>query len=450
MVAKLVIIFVIVLGVVALAQLMRVYELSSKLSQKKENEISNRDNRLNAKLMLGFMFFLFIGFIWLMLKYGWTGRGPAASVGGKATDWLLDLNFIIIIFIFFLTNGLLFGFAYKYVKRPGVPAFFYPHNNKLEMVWTVIPAVVLAVIIILGLRTWNDVTSESSPEAIRVELFSKQFDWTARYAGQDNVLGKYDYKLTDETKNPLALMTKETIDSAIFYMEQGDPSKSIHALEDTLNNPNSVFSTEGRELLETELSRKEQLIRLLYQMKEHHDSKLDNTAKDDILEDTLFLCVNKAYEFTFRSKDVIHSAYFPHFRAQMNTVPGAITRFKFTPDMTTAEMRDVKKDQKFNYVLMCNKICGSSHYKMKMMVVVLDEKSYNKWMKVKAEGIKDPADSELYSVFPETFEETYYGTLKKKQEEILKKREEENPTEPEADVPAGDAVLTEEQGTPVV
>ena len=95
MVTKLIILLVIVLGVIALAQLMRVYELSSKLSQKVESDISNRDNRMNAKFMLVFMILLFAGFVWLMLKFGWTGRGVAASVHGRETDWLLNLNLIL-------------------------------------------------------------------------------------------------------------------------------------------------------------------------------------------------------------------------------------------------------------------------------------------------------------------------------------------------------------------
>lgn len=406
--AKLFVLLVIILGVVALAQLMRVYELSSKLTNKKENEISNRDNQLNAKLMLGFMIFLFVGFIWLMIEYGWTGRGPAASEHGAVTDWLLDLNFWIIIAVFFLTNALLFWFAYKYVKKPGVPALFYPHNNKLEMVWTVIPAIVLAVIIILGLRTWNEVTDESKPEAVRIELFSYQFDWRARYAGEDNLLGKYDYKLTDESDNPLALMTTETIDKAIELMTNGN--SGIEVLEAKLNDPKLVMSAEARELMEADLGRKEQLIRLLHQMKARHDNKMDQRAKDDIITDTLYLCKGQDYELTFRSKDVIHSAYFPHLRAQMNTVPGAITRFKLTPSMTTQEMREEKNDENFNYILMCNKICGGAHYKMNMVVVVLEKADYDLWMNGKYEK-RDGKNvlTKRGKIHEATFEHTYYG-----------------------------------------
>ena len=198
---KLIILIVIILGAIAIAQLVRVYEISAKLRKTGEHEISNRDNHLNAKLMLGFMLALFIGFIYLMVAYGWTGRGIAASAEGKETDSLLNLNFVIIIAVFFFTNFLLFFFTYKYVRKPGVKAFYYPHNNKLEMLWTVVPAIVLAVIIILGLKTWNDLVAPTGKEARRIELFAKQYDWTARYAGEDNTLGKYDYKLTTDTMN---------------------------------------------------------------------------------------------------------------------------------------------------------------------------------------------------------------------------------------------------------
>ena len=130
-----------------------------------------------------------------------------------------------------------------------------------------------------------------------------------------------------------------------------------------------------------DLERKSRLIRILYQMRGHHDSKVDKYAWDDIIQkDTLFLCENKEYEFNFRAKDVIHSAYFPHFRAQMNTVPGLTTRFKFTPDITSKDMRVKMNNPKFNYVLLCNKICGSAHYKMRLIVVVLNKNEYKKWM----------------------------------------------------------------------
>jgi cytochrome c oxidase subunit 2 len=402
MTSKLIILVVIVLGVITVARLMKIYQLSSRLGNKKEEEISNRDNRLNANLMLLFGAALFGGFIWLMLKYGWTGRGIAASKHGHELDWLYNLNFIIVLLIFFLTHIVLFYFSWKYVKKPGVKAFYFPHSSKLEMIWTIVPAAVLAVIIILGLRTWNQVTDDAAPESIRIELFSKQFDWTARYSGDDNTLGKFDYKLTTDD-NELALLTTNTIDSAIFHMELG--ANSISSIEEKLNNPNVILSIADRDELMVDLGRKERLIRLLKQMKGRHDSKVDAYAWDDIIQkDTLYLCIDKEYEMNFRSKDVLHSAYFPNFRVQMNTVPGLTTRFKFTPDITSVDFRKTKNNPDFNFVLMCNKICGGAHYKMKMTVIVLSENEYDAWM-----------DSRAF----ETFRDKYFASEAEEVETII-------------------------------
>jgi cytochrome c oxidase subunit 2 len=103
--------------------------------------------------------------------------------------------------------------------------------------------------------------------------------------------------------------------------------------------------------------------------------------------------------------------YMPHFRAQMNCVPGMVTQFAFTPSMTTSEMRDTKEMTEkvnninkireakskdlvaegktaldpytFDYLLLCNKICGSSHYNMQMKIVVDTPEEYKAWLKSK-------------------------------------------------------------------
>mgnify|MGYP005727333521 FL=1 len=368
---KIIILIVLITGVIALAQLVRVYELSYKLKNRGEHEIPNRDNNLNAKLMLGFMAFQFTGFIYLMLKYGWTGRGQAASLQGVETDWLLNLNFVIIIAVFFITNFLLFFFSYRYVRKPGVKATYYSHNNKLEMIWTIVPAVVLAVIIILGLKSWSGLTSGPSKSSEKVELYAYQFAWIARYSGEDNQLGKFDYKLT-MGNNELALMTSSTIDSSVVAM-----GKSIESVEGNLKKVNFEYlASQYRRLsssidflndfdelvedftssmdklnlaeaeeaflklyesyarsgsshaqvtlqapsketqtivsdLERDLSVKERLYRSLIQMKQNYNDSLDRFALNDILQkDTLYLCKGREYEFSFRAKDVIHSAYF--------------------------------------------------------------------------------------------------------------------------------------------
>ncbi|MBC9811314.1 cytochrome c oxidase subunit II [Crocinitomicaceae bacterium CZZ-1] len=398
--SKLIFLIVVVLGVVAIAQLVRLYELSSKLRKRGEHEISNRDNRLNAKLMLAFMFVFFGSMIYLMVNYGWTGRGVAATEHGERLDWLMSLNMIIVLVVFFSTNFLLFLFAFKYVKKPGVRALYFPHSTKLELIWTIVPAMALLVIIVLGLIEWDNATSKAKEDAIVVELYSKQFDWTARYSGKDNTLGKFDYKVTSD-KNLLGIVNSETLDYAIDKLKN-DTLLGIDAMERNLNNKNKIYSVEEREKMMTTLHRNEEIYRLLVQLKNRHDKSLDAQSWDDIIvagpAEKLYLCVDQEYEFNFRSKDVIHSAFFPNFRAQMNTVPGQTTRFKFTPNKTTAEMRKIKNDPKFDYSLLCNKICGGSHYKMYMLIEVLERDEYNAVMKaidLGSDNATRPKDDQL-------------------------------------------------------
>jgi cytochrome c oxidase subunit 2 len=370
------------LAIVTLIQVLRVSELMSAVHKLDVNEVNEKDNIFNSKMMFIVGGLFLISFVWQYFEWEHLLLPAASSDHGAIIDELMTFTMLLIIFVFFITHVLLFWYTYKYRKGKGnEDAYYFPHNNKLEIIWTVVPAIVLAVIIIQGLRSWNEQTDAASDEAILVELYSKQFDWTARYSGMDNTLGRFDYKLTT-SKNQLGLLTTETIDAAIEEMEHG--TSGIDSLESQLNNPGIILIPEEKEAKIVDLSRKERLIRLLYQMKARHDDALDAQAMDDIIQlDTLYLRVDQEYEFNFRSKDVIHSAYFPHFRAQMNTVPGMTTRFKFTPDITTKEMREIKNNEKFNYVLMCNKICGGAHYKMKMMVVVLEQEEYDSWMKGK-------------------------------------------------------------------
>ena len=139
----------------------------------------------------------------------------------------------------------------------------------------------------------------------------------------------------------------------------------------------------------------------------------DPNAQDDVIVTELHLPVGRKVLFKMRSQDVLHSAYMPHFRAQMNCVPGMITQFAFTPTVTTAEMRQnpgyvdkvqninairAEKSKKaeieakrkkikpyeFDYLLLCNKICGKSHYNMQMKIIVETQEEYDAWMKATA------------------------------------------------------------------
>jgi cytochrome c oxidase subunit 2 len=405
---KLLILLVIVLGVLAIAQLVRVYELTSRLRGKREEDISPADNRFNARLMWLFPFAYFGFFLWLVLRYKDKMLPVAASEHGVATDQLLDFNWLILIVVFILTNVLLFYFAGKYVYSKDRRAFWQPHNNKLELIWTVIPALVLAVIIIYGLRTWNTITAPAAAGTMQVELYAKQFDWTVRYPGEDGVLGATDFRVISGT-NPLGIVTERTIAEAIAEIDT--EVETMRATLATRILPDQqVKDMEAR--IERMNRQKMRIINLRQVMEldiqEKGDASVYKAGADDVVTKDFYLPLNREVQLVIRSRDVIHSMYIPHLRAQMNAVPGMTTTFRMTPTVTTDSMRTVpqitemvaatnaarairgEEPYEFNYVLLCNKICGAAHYNMQLPLIVTKGADYDAWY---AELVKKPFEA---------------------------------------------------------
>lgn len=327
------IIVLLVLVVLTLVQVMRISEISSEIQKGKDNEVSEKDNDTQGRLMLLVGFGFVISVIVMYFAWGKHLLPEPASEHGSEIDGLMNLSMLIINIVFFVVQPILFYFAFKYRGKKGTKAVYYEHNNKLELFWTMVPALALAVLIIWGLNVWSTLMMpENEEEPILVEVYAQQFNWTVRYSGGDNTLGY----------------------------------ATVHEIG-------------GANVLGVDTQ--------------------DAASADDIVTKELHLPVGKPVKFQFRSQDVIHSAYFPHFRAQMNCVPGAITNFQFTPSITTAEIRQNKDVERhvdevnairkakgedvwdFNYVLLCNKICGAAHYNMQMDIIVETEDEFNAWLK---------------------------------------------------------------------
>ena len=313
----------IILACAAVWYLTRIFELSAELRGVKQYEVGYKDNKLNGRLMLLFLIAFFGFCIWQYVKYEDKLLPVSASEEGVELDWLLNFNFIIIIIVFFITNFVLFYFAYKYAgSSADRKATFYPENHKLELVWTVVPGIVLAVIIFFGLKTWTSITRDPEGEKfMSVELYGQQFQWTARYSGDDNMLGETDYKLVGGT-NALGV-----------------------------------------------------------------DSMDQNSWDDFLVSDTIHLPLGERVKFVLRSQDVIHSAFLPHFRQQMNCVPGMKTMLHFVPSISTDSMRIITHNPAFDYILLCNKICGASHYNMQRVVVIESKEAFKKWFDKKKAGV---------------------------------------------------------------
>lgn len=363
-------VLIIALVVIAIAQLSRIHQLSKKIRNRREEDISDAENRFNAGLMLVSMFVYFGFVIWQMVVWGPHMLPEAASEHGVSIDNLFTFNWIILLPVFFGMHILLFYFASKYYYRKGKKAYYYPHNNKLEFIWTIVPSITLAGIIIFGLITWNKIQHTTTENPMQIELYAKQFDWTARYTGGDEKMGNANYLLISGT-NPLGIMTNETIDEKL-----AEYAADIEKLEASLNE---VLPDSKREEVEDKIALYR---RFEARIMDFRNTKSDLTAgKDDkLVKGELHIPVGQEVEFLIRAQDVIHSAYMPHFRMQMNAVPGEITRFVMIPTITTEEMRIKLDDPEFNYILLCNKICGAAHYNMQMDVIVESQADYDNWI----------------------------------------------------------------------
>jgi cytochrome c oxidase subunit 2 len=340
---SLLVIIVLVLLAVALWQLTKIFDLTQVGSNPDSSQVANdNDNNVQGYMMFGFLAFIYIFSIYGLFVWGPLVLHTPASEHGSDVDNLMNITWILIFIVQAITQVLLHYFAFKYRGKQGQKALYFADNNKLEAIWSLIPAVVLAGLILYGLYAWTNIMFvDEDEDTVVIELYAQQFNWKARYSGEDNVLGKANVR----------------------YIE-------------------------GSNVVGVDLA--------------------DPYAQDDFVVTELHIPKGKKILFKMRSQDVLHSAYMPHFRAQMNCVPGMVTQFAFTPVYTTDEYRELpymvekvaninqlraKKSIElvakgeagldpytFDYLLLCNKICGASHYNMQMKIIVDTPEDYKKWV----------------------------------------------------------------------
>jgi cytochrome c oxidase subunit II len=328
----------IVLLVVVAVQIGRISELSAKIRGEEAAELES--NHFNAR----FGMFFVVAFLVMCVASAWyyknymLGYGPLelASEHGPKIQTLFNVTLFFTGIVFIVTHIALFWFAYKYRGEKGKKVLFIPHDNKLEVIWTVIPAVVMCGLVVGGLLTWNEVMSDvkEGEDVLEIEATGYQFAWEMRYPGADNALGtKYFRNITPGT-NDLGI--------------------------------------------------------------DFNDVK----SQDDIVLSSGEIVIPKGKKIRVRitAKDVLHNFYLPHFTVKMDAIPGLPTYFIFTPTKTTEEYRmqlkaypeynvpadpkepnGPKKWEVFNYELACAELCGKGHYSMRRIVKVVNQDEYNKW-----------------------------------------------------------------------
>jgi cytochrome c oxidase subunit II len=335
---SLIVLFCVFLITVVLVQIGKVYEMTSAI---KGEQATLRDNsKWNSWLSLGFLVVFLVGVFWSAYAYRnvMMGYGPhkSASEHGGILDNLFQVTLVITGIVFVLTHIALFWFSYKFRWKEGRKALFIPHDNRLEIWWTAIPAVVMTILVVNGLNAWNTVMADVKPEEdfMEIEAVGQQFNWSIRYPGSDGKIGTRNYKLT------------------------------------TGNNQLGMDFTDPK------------------------------TWDDVTPGQELYLPVGKKVRVRIIAKDVLHNFDLPHFRVKMDAVPGMPTFFVFTPKTTTAEYRQElrkypeynepfdatdpngpKRWEKFDYELACAELCGKGHYSMRRVFKVVTQEEFDAWYK---------------------------------------------------------------------
>ncbi len=115
------------------------------------------------------------------------------SEHGSQIDGLFYFILALTGVVFIATELLLFWFIWKYDESIAKgPATYIHGSHTLEVVWTIIPAVVLLFLAIYQMNTWADVKMRRPVMAPTVEVVARQFEWRLRYPGRDGQLGTPD------------------------------------------------------------------------------------------------------------------------------------------------------------------------------------------------------------------------------------------------------------------
>ena len=393
--------------IIVIWQIGQLLELISVVRGKKDGDIAPSNNVL--ALLFGLLGGIFlIATTWSYFYFKPQFLPVSASVHGMEIDSMIETTFFFTMLVFFLTQIALFYFGFKYRYNSKRKARYFAHSNLLEIVWTVIPAIVLTILVIQGADAWYEITDEPAEDAYEIEATAYQFGWFFRYPGKDKEFGPTSYLLIS-AQNPVGIATKGIVEARLAELEAEIKEVSIlreKAIEEEMKEEQQhggeghgeEHGAEGEHeehqpstLYDDNLKELRMKYNYLYQFyqkvqKESVETGKDILAygKDDIMvASELRLPVNKEVLMKLRARDVLHSFFLPHFRVKMDCVPGIPTRFKFIPQYTTEEMRKLVGDPEFNYELACAEMCGKGHFGMQKYVYVEPEESIEKWLEEK-------------------------------------------------------------------
>ena len=305
---------ILLLGFLITFQIAKASEYVGVLRGEKKNFLQH--NRINGFLMIVFLVLGLIGVYWCNELFKGKILGESASKLGEEQDTMLYITIAITGVVFVITQILLFWFAFKYQYSETRKPYYFPHSNKLEIIWTVVPAIALTVLVGFGLFYWFRITGDAPQDSLQVEVTGKQFGWIFRYAGKDQTFGKKYYQnISDKDNNQLGLIWDDAA-----------------------------------------------------------------THDDIVVNNEMYIIKNRPVKLIIGSRDVIHDVGLVYFRQKMDAVPGTPTTLWFTPKFTTDEMKKKLGNPDFEYEISCDQMCGKGHYTMRGIVKVVNEDEFKLWL----------------------------------------------------------------------
>ncbi len=243
---------------------------------------------------------------------------PNYALHGRETDALFGWFFWITMFVFVAVELALVVFLIKFRRRVSHSnARHLAGNTRLELLWTLVPTVILGSLAFASERVWENYRSSpglDDPQRSKILIIGQQFKWNVIYPGPDGKFGRYLVypRPTDATwpvgPDGTSHKFKNVVGPASLpYTE------AVAAINDYIDEENPL----GKDFSDP-------------------DGKDDDWVAQPGRQ--VFVPVNRPVEVQLQSKDVIHDFFIPNFRAQLYAVPGMTGRFVFTPTITTAEL----------------------------------------------------------------------------------------------------------------
>jgi cytochrome c oxidase subunit 2 len=246
---------------------------------------------------------------------------------GPDVDRLFYVILAITGFFFILTEALLVYAMWKYVARPGQKSTYTHGSHKLEVAWTIVPALILLFIAFAQVRAWSDIKYQSRmpvPDQV-YELTARQFEW------------RFRYPTPEETATMLAGWKEGQETEAAVEWQQHPHADDTHLV-------NELHTWKGARV-----------------------------------------------RFYLKSRDVIHSFFLPNMRIKQDALPGKVIPVWFDTKGDGAQANVRYSEQAKDWVLdddkakhaelACAELCGWGHYKMRGMVYIHESKDdYEKWL----------------------------------------------------------------------